>query len=817
MASKFHIINGGSIADTSNNEILVFGDVADAKNEIKITNAGAGSGPIIAVQSTSATDSNIDLNLHAKGTGVVKLTTNSANNEPRTLAFDFDGSSADADTIFLINSTSDRTITFPDATDTLVGLAATQTLTNKTLTSPTLTSAVLTTPQINDTSADHQYVFAVSELTADRTVTLPLLTDNDEFTFNSHIQTLTNKTLTTPYVTTSINPSTSGGASLGTTLYEWSNLYLANGGIIYLGNDNDVTLTHVLDTGLKLTATTAATTGTKKLLDIIHQTSGTPSIGIGTDIGFSVETSAGNREGMILETVTTNVSDTFENFDFVVKLMASGNTAAEKFRVASTGAVTFGGMTFPTSDGTNGQVLQTDGSGTLTFASASGVSELNGLTDVKGHASDTTNFSNSLLISTSGSSLSTGILASASNNIILTNNNLSITSASENVVLGNDSFSSATTSQKNVIVGASAGDSMSTGNKNTLIGSETGSSAISSGTLDSNGSSTTEFTLESGQNETEKFYRGFTITFTSGSNNGESQIITDYTTSRVVTVSSAFTGDTPSIGDTYDIQFNAITSATVAIDTDNSFTTTGFKANSTGLSATADLYNNFYIKFDSNTTTAAIRGEISKISSYTALYVFTLETALSGTPASNDTFTILHGNTITTGSENVFVGYNSSGVTSLSNQNSFGFESRCSAANQVTLGNHSVTALRCADTTIASLSDQRDKTNISDSSFGLNFLNSIRPVQYTWNRRHLDIGDSTSVLNGKTRLGFIAQELQNAMSNNENEILDLVYDVNPDRLEAKYGNLIPILTKAVQELSAQNQALTDRITALENA
>ena len=33
----------------------------------------------------------------------------------------------------------------------------------------TFTSPVLTYPQINDTSADHQYVFAVSELAADRT------------------------------------------------------------------------------------------------------------------------------------------------------------------------------------------------------------------------------------------------------------------------------------------------------------------------------------------------------------------------------------------------------------------------------------------------------------------------------------------------------------------------------------------------------------------------------------------------------------------------------------------------------------------------
>jgi hypothetical protein len=74
-----------------------------------------------------------------------------------------------------------------------VGTAATQTLTNKTLTSP-----VLTTPQINDSSADHQYVFASANLAADRTVSLPLLTGNDSFVFEAHAQTLTNKILTAP-------------------------------------------------------------------------------------------------------------------------------------------------------------------------------------------------------------------------------------------------------------------------------------------------------------------------------------------------------------------------------------------------------------------------------------------------------------------------------------------------------------------------------------------------------------------------------------------------------------------------------------------
>lgn len=78
-----------------------------------------------------------------------------------------------------------------------------------------LTSPVITSMQINDTSADHQYVFAVNELTADRTVTLPLLTGNDEFVFKDHTQTLTNKTLTSPTITSpTINTAISGTAVL---------------------------------------------------------------------------------------------------------------------------------------------------------------------------------------------------------------------------------------------------------------------------------------------------------------------------------------------------------------------------------------------------------------------------------------------------------------------------------------------------------------------------------------------------------------------------------------------------------------------------
>ena len=51
------------------------------------------------------------------------------------------------------------------------------------------------------------------------------------------------------------NPASADGDSLGTTALEWSDLYLADGGIIYLGDDQDTTLTHVADTGILLNST----------------------------------------------------------------------------------------------------------------------------------------------------------------------------------------------------------------------------------------------------------------------------------------------------------------------------------------------------------------------------------------------------------------------------------------------------------------------------------------------------------------------------------------------------------------------------------
>lgn len=132
----------------------------------------------------------------------------------------FEGSTPDAHetTLSAAEPTSDNAVVIPNSSGTLVLANLTQTLTNKTLTAPVLSSV-----QIDDTSGDHQYIIGVSELAADRTATLPLLGGNDTFVFANHTETLSNKTLTSPVIKNPTLGGLSGGASL---LDSASNEYL---------------------------------------------------------------------------------------------------------------------------------------------------------------------------------------------------------------------------------------------------------------------------------------------------------------------------------------------------------------------------------------------------------------------------------------------------------------------------------------------------------------------------------------------------------------------------------------------------------------
>lgn len=69
--------------------------------------------------------------------------------------------------------------------------------------------------KLGDSDATNHYIFAGSNLAADRTVTLPLLVGNDTFVFESHAATLANKTLTSPIITG--NFGLNAGGTIGIT------------------------------------------------------------------------------------------------------------------------------------------------------------------------------------------------------------------------------------------------------------------------------------------------------------------------------------------------------------------------------------------------------------------------------------------------------------------------------------------------------------------------------------------------------------------------------------------------------------------------
>jgi len=95
----------------------------------------------------------------------------------------FEGATANEfeTTLTVTDPTADRTVTFQDATGTVVLRDSTDTLTNKTLTSPTITTPTITGAVFNDgsvvfegTTADaHETTLVVTDPTADRTITFP--------------------------------------------------------------------------------------------------------------------------------------------------------------------------------------------------------------------------------------------------------------------------------------------------------------------------------------------------------------------------------------------------------------------------------------------------------------------------------------------------------------------------------------------------------------------------------------------------------------------------------------------------------------------
>ena len=151
----------------------------------------------------------------------------------------------------------------------------------------------------------------------------------------------------------------------------------------------------------------------------------------------------------------------------------------------------------------------------------------------------------------------------------------------------------------------------------------------------------------------------------------------------------------------------------------------------------------------------------------------------------------------TTGSNNTFIGVGAVGAAP-------------DESNVITLGNGGISALRCQVQAITALSDARDKTNIYNIPAGLSFINALRPVAFKWNTR-----DGAKV--GIPEFGFIAQELLEVQASTGITVPNLVSTVNPDKLEASAGTLLPVLVNAIQELTVMFKTLQTELSILKGA
>ena len=144
----------------------------------------------------------------------------------------------------------------------------------------------------------------------------------------------------TKFATDADGVNVTGQVDISTDLNVGDDVSLtSDAAVINLGGDSEVSITHVHNTGVTLNVENSTTNSVTDILKLQVQSSGTPAVGIGTGIEFSTETAAGTLEtGGIIESVTTGLTPTSEEFDMVFKTMSSGATAAERLKLNGSGA-----------------------------------------------------------------------------------------------------------------------------------------------------------------------------------------------------------------------------------------------------------------------------------------------------------------------------------------------------------------------------------------------------------------------------------------------------------------------------------------------
>ena len=185
---------------------------------------------------------------------------------------------------------------------------------------------------------------------------------------------------------------------------------------------------------------------------------------------------------------------------------------------------------------------------------------------------------------------------------------------------------------------------------------------------------------------------------------------------------------------------------------------------------------------------------------------------LIGVNAGNDT------NVLTEGDENIIIGVSARGSgATVDAETVIGKDVTGTGTGNFTFGNATTDSnITFGATSITAPSDERYKEEIQEATAGLSFINDLRPVTFKW-KKEKDVpsdhrayveGSETRVMlsQGETNHGFIAQEVKEAIDSHS-EIQDGFDMWSEDGTDGRQRlgptALVPMLVKAVQELSAE--------------
>jgi len=430
-----------------------------------------------------------------------------------------------------------------------------------------------------------------------------------------------------------------------------------------------------------------------------------------------------------------------------------------------------------------------------------------------------------------------------------------VSGAINNVAIGKNALTSMTTSDYNTAVGMNAATAVTTGQRNTALGYgalQTDTQGSRNVALGFNSLGTQNFT-----SATDTYNIG--IGYDAGG---------AVTTGSLNTIIGGLAGDALSTGDSNTVVGqNALSS-----DTQGDLNTAiGISAlqNQNFTSAGTDVYNTAVGAFAGHAITDGARNTIigglagSNATSTEDSTLIGYYAGGNGTMTGHDNVCVgaYAGYNVTAG-RNVLVGkfagasniYLTNGVANvligdsvrvnaagMSNAIVMGELVTGTGNNAFTFGNGATDSnINFGATSITAPSDERYKEEIATSTAGLSFINDLRPVTFKWKKAKDVPSDHDAYVadgeegcdnrvmlsTGETNHGFIAQEVKTAIDNHS-EIKDGFKMWSEDYREDEEGKaladgrqrvapseLVPILTKAIQELSVKNDALESENTAI---